>query len=282
MAFTLAAALQVGVITPDSTITVGPAIDRGGYNFADTHRQKAGTKLTIPGVLAYSSNVGTILIADKLGKDKLYEYQKKFGLGRPTNEGMGGEASGRLLDPSNPEEWSGSASGSVPIGMSVDATLMQMVAGYATIANNGTYVQPHLIKSTIDKNGVVTPAAAPETHKVLDPQVAAEMRSMMEAVVDVKGATGTQAAVNGFRIAGKTGTGKMLTDGHYTTHNAGSFIGMAPADNPRYVIGVFADVPDGTGGDVAAPAFSKMMSFLLLHYRVPPSATKPPKFKIYP
>jgi cell division protein FtsI (penicillin-binding protein 3) len=105
---------------------------------------------------------------------------------------------------------------------------------------------------------------------------------MMEAVVDIKGATGTQAAVSGFRVAGKTGTGKMLTDGRYTTHNAGSFIGMAPADNPRFVIGVFADVPDGTGGDVAAPAFSKMMSFALLHYRVPPSATKPPSFKIYP
>ena len=104
---------------------------------------------------------------------------------------------------------------------------------------------------------------------------------MMEAVVDVKGATGTQAAVSGFRVAGKTGTGKMLTDGHYTKHNAGSFIGMAPADNPRYVIGVFADVPDGTGGDVAAPAFSKMMSSTLHHYYVPPSSTKEPNFKLF-
>jgi len=111
--------------------------------------------------------------------------------------------------------------------------------------------------------------------------VAQELRSMMESVVDVKGATGTQAAVQGFRVAGKTGTGKMLTDGQYTKHNAGSFIGMAPADNPRYVIGVFADVPDGTGGDVAAPAFSNMMAFTLLHYRVPPSGTKPPKFKLF-
>jgi cell division protein FtsI (penicillin-binding protein 3) len=277
--FTLGAALQEGVIGPDSVITVGPALSRGGYTFADSHRQPAGTKLTIPGVLAYSSNVGTILIADRLGKQKLYEYQQKFGLGQATNEGMPGEATGRILAP---DEWSGSASGSVPIGMSVDATLMQMVAGYGAIANNGTYIQPHLIKSTIDPKGNVTPAAAPETHQVLSPTVAQELRSMMESVVDVKGATGTQAAVQGFRVAGKTGTGKMLTDGQYTKHNAGSFIGMAPADNPRYVIGVFADVPDGTGGDVAAPAFSKMMSFALLHYKVPPSGTKPPKFKIYP
>jgi cell division protein FtsI (penicillin-binding protein 3) len=105
---------------------------------------------------------------------------------------------------------------------------------------------------------------------------------MMEAVVDVRGATGTHAAVDGYRVAGKTGTGKRLIDGQYTRYNAGSFVGMAPADSPRFVIAVFADVPNGTGGSVAAPAFSKMMSFALAHYRVPPSGTKPPKFKIYP
>ncbi|GAB1646015.1 penicillin-binding transpeptidase domain-containing protein [Krasilnikovia sp. MM14-A1259] len=278
--FTLGAALQEGVITPDSAITVGPALMRGGARFADTHPQTRGTQLTVPGVLAYSSNVGTILIADRLGKQKLYEYQQKFGLGRPTGEGTPGEAGGRLL---TPEQWSGSATGSVPIGMSVDATLIQMAAGYAAIANDGTYVQPHLIKATVSgTNGAVTPAPAPETHQVLSPAVARELRTMMEAVVDVKGATGTRAAVDGYRVAGKTGTGKMLIDGHYTSHNAGSFIGMAPADNPRFVIGVFADVPNGTGGEVAAPAFQKMMSDALHRYRVPPSGTKPPKFKIYP
>jgi cell division protein FtsI (penicillin-binding protein 3) len=165
--------------------------------------------------------------------------------------------------------------------MSVDATLIQMAAGYATIANDGTYVQPHLIKSTIDAKGNVTAAPAPETHPVLSPAVAQELRTMMEAVVDVKGATGTQAAIDGYRVAGKTGTGKMLTDGKYTSYNAGSFIGMAPAENPRFVIGVFADVPNGTGGLVAAPAFSKMMSFALQEYKVPPSSTPAPKYKLF-
>jgi cell division protein FtsI (penicillin-binding protein 3) len=117
---------------------------------------------------------------------------------------------------------------------------------------------------------------------VLRPEVAAQLRTLMEAVVDSKGGTGSQARVEGWRIAGKTGTGKRLIDGQYTRHNAGSFIGMAPADNPRYVIAVFADVPTGTGGDVAAPAFSDMMEATLLHYRVPPSATEPPKFKLFP
>jgi cell division protein FtsI (penicillin-binding protein 3) len=277
--FVLGAALQEGIITPTSTVTVGPALMRGGYRFQDTHPQPKGTKLTIPGVLAYSSNVGTILIGDKLGAKRIYEYQQKFGLGQATGEGMPGEATGRILAP---DEWSGSASGSVPIGMSVDATLIQMAAAYAAIANDGTYVQPHLISSTIAPDGTVTPAPRPETHQVLSPAVATQLRTMMEAVVDVKGATGTQAAVNGYRVAGKTGTGKRLVDGRYTRYNAGSFVGMAPADNPRFVIGVFADVPNGTGGSVAAPAFSNMMSFALAHYRVPPSGTKAPKFKIYP
>jgi cell division protein FtsI (penicillin-binding protein 3) len=224
--------------------------------------------------------VGTILIADMLGKQKVYEYQQRFGLGRATNVGMPGEASGRIL---TPDEWSGSASGSVPIGMSVDATLIQMAAGYAAIANDGTYIQPHLIKAmTSGRNGKVTPAAAPASHRVLRPEVAGQVRSMMEAVVDNSGATGTQAAVTGYRVAGKTGTGKRLIDGQYTSANYGSFIGMAPAENPRFVIAVSADVPKGTGGDVAAPAFSKMMSFALLHHRVPPSSTKAPTFKIHP
>ncbi|GAA0518068.1 cell division protein [Paractinoplanes deccanensis] len=279
-AFIFGAALQEGLITPDSVLTIGPALERGGYRFEDTHEQKKGTKMTMAGLLAYSSNVGTILIADRLGKQKVYEYQQKFGLGKSTDEGMLGEADGKLL---TPDEWSGSASGSVPIGMSVDATLIQMAAGYNAIANDGTYVQPHLIKAMISgKDGKVTPGPEPETHKVLDPQVAAELRTMMEAVVDTEGATGKKAAVAAYRVSGKTGTGKRLIDGKYTSANYGSFIGMAPAENPRYVIAVSADVPVGTGGDVAAPAFSKMMSFTLLHNKVPPSTTPAPKLKIHP
>jgi cell division protein FtsI (penicillin-binding protein 3) len=279
-AFIFGAALQEGLITPNSVETIGPGIERGGYPFRDSHPQPKGTKITMPGILALSSNVGTILLADRLGAQRVYEYQQKFGLGKATNEGMPGEAPGKLLTPA---EWSGSASGSVPIGMSVDATLIQMAAGYAAIANNGTYIQPHLIKAMISgQNGKVTPGPAPETHSVLSPNVAAELRNMMQAVVDDKEATGTQAAVSGYNLAGKTGTGKRLVDGQYTSYNYGSFIGMAPADHPRFVVAVSADVPHGSGGDVAAPAFSKMMQFALLQHKVPPSTTKPPTFKIHP
>ncbi|XVV14608.1 penicillin-binding transpeptidase domain-containing protein [Actinoplanes sp. CA-131856] len=279
-AFIFGAALQEGLITPDSVLAIGPGLERGGFPFNDTHRQEKGTKMTMAGLLAYSSNVGTILIADRLGKQRVYEYQQKFGLGKSTEEGMPGEAEGKLL---TPDEWSGSASGSVPIGMSVDATLVQMAAGYNAIANDGTYIQPHLIKSMISgKDGKVTQGAKPQTHKVLDPEVASELRTMMEAVVDNDGATGKKAAVAGYRVSGKTGTGKRLIDGQYTSANYGSFIGMAPAEDPKFVIAVSADVPVGTGGDVAAPAFSKMMSFALMHNKVPPSTEPAPKLKIKP
>ncbi|HEY0536413.1 MAG TPA: penicillin-binding protein 2 [Actinoplanes sp.] len=278
-AITIGAALQEGVITPQSSITVGPALRVGGVLFPDDEPQKTGTKLTIPGVMALSSDVGTIRIADRLGKDKLYAYQQKFGLGKATGEGLPAEASGALLAP---DEWSGSAYGSVPIGYSVDTTLIQMVAAYNTIANDGTYVQPHLIKDTIAPDGKVTAGPAPQTHPVLTPEVATELRTILQAPVDVEGATGTRAKVPNYLVAGKTGTASKLVDGQYTSYNSGSFIGMAPADHPRFVIGVYADVPSGSGGQVAAPAFSDMMSTTLWHYQVPPSTTQPPTFKIHP
>ncbi|MEV6346681.1 penicillin-binding protein 2 [Actinoplanes sp. NPDC051851] len=279
-AFILGAAMQEGLIDKDSAITVGPAIKKGDTVFKDSHQQAKGTKLTLAGLLAYSSNVGTIEIGDMLGKEKIYEYQQKFGLGQKTNEGMPGESAGELL---KPEDWSGSAYGSVPIGHSVSATLVQMAAGYGAIANDGVYIQPHLIKATISgADGKVTAAAAPETHRVLDTKVASDLRELLEAVVEDGEGTGTAAAIQGYRVAGKTGTGKMLVDGQYTSHNASSFVGMAPAENPQFVIAVSMDVATGTGGEVAAPAFQQMMNYALLHYRVLPSGTKAPTFKIHP
>ncbi|WP_328468354.1 penicillin-binding protein 2 [Actinoplanes sp. NBC_00393] len=275
-AFIFGAALQEGLITPDTVLPIDPVIVRGGEPFEDLHPQPAGARMTMPGLLAYSSNVGTILIGEMLGKEKIYEYQQKFGLGRATGVGMPGEAEGQLLKPA---DWSGSAPGSVPIGHSVSATLIQMAAGYGAIANNGTWIQPHLIKATISADEEVTPAAAPETRKVLDPDVAAELRTMMEAVVEVPDGTGGAAKVRGHRVAGKTGTADALVDGQYSSHNASSFVGMAPAEDPRFVIAVSMDVSSGGGGDVAAPAFSRMMADALFHYRVPPSGTKPPVFR---
>ncbi|WP_246594910.1 peptidoglycan D,D-transpeptidase FtsI family protein [Actinoplanes auranticolor] len=275
-AFVVAAALQEGLITAETTVPAGGPLVRGGTPFVDEHPQPPGTRLTIPRVLAYSSNVGTIAVADRLGPQRIFAYQKLFGLGTATGEGMPGESAGRLLPPG---QWSPSAPGSVPIGTSVDATLIQMAAGYAAIANDGTYIAPRLVRSTVDADGTVTPAAAPETRRVLSPGVAAEVRRMLEAVVVVPGATGRLAAVPGYRVAGKTGTVDRLVDGRYTSANAVSFIGMAPAEAPRFVVAVSAAVPQGGGGEVAAPAFSDIMGLTLSRYRVPPSTTRPPAFR---
>jgi cell division protein FtsI (penicillin-binding protein 3) len=167
----------------------------------------------------------------------------------------------------------------VPIGTSVDATLLQMAAGYAAIANNGEYVTPRLVSATVEAGGKVTPGPAPRTHRVLNPEVAAEVRTMLEAVVTLPGSTGHRAAVPGYRVAGKTGTVDRLVDGEYTTANAVSFIGMAPAEAPRFVVAVSAAVPEGGGGEVAAPVFSSIMGLTLSRYRVPPSTTRPPSFE---
>ncbi|MER7474894.1 penicillin-binding protein 2, partial [Micromonospora sp. NPDC000018] len=277
-AITFGAALQERVITPDTTLPIANAIRRGDTWFADTH-PAGGRRMSLPGMMAYSSNVGTIEIADKLGRERLIDYQKRFGLGEPTGVGMPGEASGRLLPA---DEWSGSSDGSVPIGHSVDATPLQMAAVYATIANNGTYIQPRLVKEVIGPDGKRTPTEPPVTRSVLSPENAAALRTILEAVTTVEDGTGGAAAIPEWRVAGKTGTGWRLVDGRKRPGEVASFIGMAPAENPRYVIAVFAHTPAGGGGDIAAPAFREMMQFTLRHYGVPPSGEKAPKFTVYP
>lgn len=274
-AIVLAAALQEGVIRPDTVIPVDPRIRKGDRDFRDTTWLPPGTALTLSGILAYSSNVGTIKIADLLGPQKLYEYQRRFGLGEATGVGVPAEAAGLLLPPEN---WSGSSYGSVPIGHSVSATAMQMAAVYATIANDGVWVRPHLVRETIEPDGTRVGAEAPQTRRVVSAENAAALRLMLEAVVTVTGATGRSAAVPGYRVAGKTGTGLRVG----LPGETASFIGMAPADAPRYVIAVFAHTPGGGGGTITGPAFREMMEFALLHYRVPPTGTEPPKFVIRP
>jgi cell division protein FtsI (penicillin-binding protein 3) len=278
-AITVSAALQEGAVTPDSTFMVGPRVVKGDQPFKDSHTNWTPRRMSIPGILAYSSNVGTIAIADRLGKEKLYEYQKRFGLGTATGEGVPGEAAGALLPP---EEWSGSAYGSVPIGHSVAVTPLQMAAAYAAIANDGVWVRPHLVKETIGPDGERTAAAPPAKHAVISPETAREVRTMLEAVTTVDGATGVHARVKGYRVAGKTGTGSRVVNGKYVPGTVASFVGMAPAENPRFVIAVFAHVPAGGGGEVTAPAFSDMMDFALTHFRVPGSSGKPPNFVVYP
>jgi cell division protein FtsI (penicillin-binding protein 3) len=278
-AIVVGACLQEGLITPTSTVVVNPKIRKGDTTFTDSHYHPAGTRLTVPGILAYSSNVGVIRLAEQLGPQRLYEYQQRFGLGTATGVGLPGEAPG-LVQP--PDNWSGSSHGSIPIGHGVAVTPLQMAAVYNAVANDGVWVQPHLVSATVQPDGTVVDSPAPVTRRVLDPAHAAALRQMLEAVVVVKDATGTTAAVPGYRVAGKTGTGQRVDNGRYTSGEVASFVGMAPADAPRYVIAVFAHTASGSGGTVAGPAFADMMQFTLQHYRVPPTGAPAPSFTIYP
>lgn len=278
-AITFGAALQEGVITPQTAFPVANSVLKGDTRISDTHPVN-GRTMSIPGMLAFSSNVGTIEVADRLGPDRLIDYQKRFGLGKPTGVGLLGEASGAVLPA---DEWSDSSHGSVPIGHSVDTTAIQMAAAYATIANDGTYVAPRLMKEIIGPGGERTTPEAPTTREVLTPETAAELRTALEAVTTVDGATGRAAAISGYRVAGKTGTGARLVNGQKQPGDVAAFVGMAPAEKPRFVIAVFAHTPDGGGGsDIAAPVFADMMRFTLQHYQVPPSKVPPPNFDVFP
>jgi cell division protein FtsI (penicillin-binding protein 3) len=195
-----------------------------------------------------------------------------------TGTGLPGESPGLVQPPAN---WSADSHGSIPIGMGVSVTPLQMAAVYAAIANGGVWVQPHLVQAIIEPDGSRTPTTAAQTRQVISAENATALRSMLEAVVVADGATGRTAAIKDYRVAGKTGTGMVVKDGLYTAGEVGSFVGMAPADAPRYVVAVFAHTPGGNGGVVAGPAFAEMMEQTLLHYRVAPTGTTPPTFSIY-
>lgn len=274
---TVSAALQEGVVNPASTVTVGPSVTKGDTTYRDTHPFPAGTRITLPALLAFSSNVGTIALADQLGPPRLYQYQSRYGLGQPTGEGLPGE-SGGLIQP--PENWSGSSRGSIPIGNGISVTPLQMAAVYATIANGGVWVQPHLVGATVLPSGKVVPTAPAAHRRVISAESAAAVRTMLEAVVTVDGATGRRAAIPGYRVAGKTGTGLRVANGRYLPGEVASFVGMAPADAPRYVVAVFAHTPAGNGGDVSAPAFRDMMAFTLGRFQVPPTGSTSPTFAL--
>jgi cell division protein FtsI (penicillin-binding protein 3) len=277
-AIVIGAALQEGVITPSTAVVVGPSIVKGDRTFTDGWRHKKDTAITLAALLGYSSNIGTIRVADQLGASKLYEYQRRFGLGTSTGEGLPGEVSGQVRAP---RDWSGTSYGTIPIGNGVAVTPLQMAAVYAAIANGGRWVQPHLVRGVMGADGRLVPAPSPVTRQVLDPGPAAALRELLEAPVVMEGGTGTKAAVPGHRVAGKTGTGGRVVDGKYADGYVASFIGFAPADAPRFVIAVYAHAPDAYGAAMA-PAFSQMMSYTLGRYKVPPTGTQPPTFRAYP
>ena len=269
---TLAAAIEEKKITPETVLTIPYALKRSVKTFHD-HEPHPTQRLTTAGVLAVSSNTGSIKIGEMLSNDKLYEYLTKFGIGTKTGSGLPGESRGILP---KVKDWSGTTAPTVAFGQGYSLTAMQATSVFATIANDGVRVSPTVIAGSSDSSGNYTPSATRESVRVISTETAAKMRLMMESVVSANG-TAPSAAISGYRVAGKTGTAQRIDDtcGCYRGYTA-SFIGFAPADKPAYVISVTIQDPKGMhwGGYLGGPVFKKVMSFVLQSKGIAPTGTK--------
>ena len=268
---TLAAAMEEKKITPETVLTIPYALKRSTKVFHD-HEPHPTQRLTTAGVLAVSSNTGSIKIGEMLSNDQLYDYLTKFGIGTKTGSGLPGESRGILPKVA---DWSGTTAPTVAFGQGYSLTAMQATSVFATIANDGVRVSPTVIAGKSDSSGNYTPSATRESVRVISSDTAAKMRLMMESVVSANG-TAPSAAIPGYRVAGKTGTAQRIDDtcGCYRGYTA-SFIGFAPADNPAYVISVTIQDPKGLhwGGYLGGPVFKKVMSFVLQSKGIAPTGT---------
>ena len=262
---TVAAGLEEGIVNPRSSFRLPPTLKVADRTIRESHAR--GTqRMSVREIVEYSSNIGTITIAQRLGEGRLADWIDRFGFGTTTGVDFPGESPGFALPL---EEWSGSTIGTVPIGHGIAVTPLQMARAYAAIANGGRLVRPHLIDRIAGEGTTVR-----KGKRVVSKAVADEMLDMLRGVV-VEG-TGTAAAIPGYTVAGKTGTAaKIDPDGTYSTSRyVASFAGLVPASKPELVVMVMVDEPRGGyyGGTVAAPAFREIARFNLQHLEIPQDA----------
>ncbi len=255
-AFTVAAALEEKLVTPASSFTLAPSIQVADRTIEDSHPRGTET-MSVATILAHSSNVGAVTIGLQVGAEKFSRWIDRFGFGRPTGVQFPAEEQGLVPEL---DEYSGSSMGNLPIGQGLAVTPMQMMAGYAAIANGGILRQPQLIERIGDEA-----VEEPKGRRVIKEDVAAEVREMLEGVL-APGGTASEVSVPGYSLAGKTGTAEVAENGTYSeTKFVASFIGFAPADDPKLLAAVIVDQPQGDyyGGSVAGPAFGSIAGFAL-------------------
>jgi cell division protein FtsI/penicillin-binding protein 2 len=262
---TVAGVLSDGLVTPSTPFRLDYSIRVADRVIHDAEQRGTET-LSVARILAQSSNVGAITLAEKLGQERLKHWIEKFGFGQRTGIDFPGESAGLL--PAEP--WSGSTIGNVPIGQGIAVTAVQMGAAYAAIANGGIWHQPHLVDRISGK-----PRPKVSKRRIVSPTVAAQLKAMLTNVV--REGTGTLAAIPGYKVAGKTGTAEKpdpRTGGYATGRYVASFVGMVPASNPRLIVLIAVDEPHGAifGGVVAAPAFRDIAKFDLQYLEIPPDA----------
>jgi cell division protein FtsI (penicillin-binding protein 3) len=274
---TASSAIEFGLTNPDEVLQVPGSIDMGGITVHDAWDHGV-TPYTTTGVFGKSSNVGTLMLAQRVGPERWADMAEKFGLGQRTGVGLPGESAG-LVPPI--DQWSGSSFANLPIGQGLSMTLLQMTGMYQAIANDGLRIPPRIIKSTVASDGTRIDEPQPQGERVVSPQTAKTVRNMLRAVIqhDPQGTqqgTGSGAAVEGYQIAGKTGTAQQINPAcgcYYDDVYWITFASMAPADDPRYVVGVMMDNPhrtaDGSPGTTAAPLIHNIDAWLLQRENVP-------------
>jgi cell division protein FtsI (penicillin-binding protein 3) len=274
---TVAAALEEGVVRPDTPFETPQELDVGEETYTD-HGYNPPV-MTVADIVAKSSNVGTIKIQRQLGNEAHYRYLDAFGLGRPASIDFAGESSGRL---DHVTEWYAETAGtSAAIGYGIGATPLQMAAVYATMANDGEWVEPHVVMEIIASDGERT-ITEPRRHQVISAETARTMRTMLRRVV--QDGTGFRANIDEFPVGGKTGTSNkfIVETGKYSeTETIAWFIGIAPIDDPEIVVAVVLDAPSGTidggrydmsfGGTSAAPIFAEIAESALHQLGVSPT-----------
>lgn len=282
---TAAAALQEGITTPDEVHQVPGSIDMAGVTVNDawTH----GTEpYTTTGIFGKSSNVGTLMIADKLGPEKYAEYLKKFGLGANTGVELPNESAGTVPDQ---EQWSGGTFANLPIGQGQAWTTLQMASVYQALANGGERIEPRIIDEIKDPDGETEKLPEPKKTQVVDKETAKTAVDMFRAVFQdddagVQNGTAANAQLDGYQLSGKTGTAQKVDPNSGAYSNSAywiTFAGIAPADDPRFVVAVMLDEPksgvedNGGGGQSAAPIFRDISSWLLNRDNIPTSTPAP-------
>ena len=264
---TFSAALQNGLINPNSVFTVPDQIQLDGSTFHDAE-QHPTEQLTATQILAQSSNIGTGLIAQGVGESRLLNQVKALGFGRSTGLDFPGESPGLLATAAN---WEPTDYVSLPIGQVDAVSALQVLDAYNAVANGGVFVAPKLVQATVSPGGTITQTKPSATHEVFSPPVDTELNSMLQQVVNT--GTGTSASVPGYTVAGKTGTAQIPTtgkDSYVQGAYMASFVGFAPAANPTLSMIVVLDRPTPIfGGTVAAPVFSQIMSYALHRYDIP-------------
>jgi cell division protein FtsI (penicillin-binding protein 3) len=274
-AITVAGALQDGVVTPTTEFDIPPYLEAYGKKISDAEAHGWET-LSVAGILKVSSNIGAVLIGQRLGPTRFGSWVDRFGFGKPTGVDLQGEQSG-LVRPVG--GYSGLSMYNLPFGQGEAVTPMQMVQAYDAIADGGILRTPQIVDSIGGRK-----VTEPKGKQIISSNVASELRGMLRGVL-TDGGTASGAAIPGYDIAGKTGTAQVVVDGKYSnTDYMASFIGMVPASNPKLVVAVVVNYPKGViyGGSVAAPAFQKIIGWAVPHFGINPCPSPCPASAYHP